>query len=306
VHVEALHDVVVIGAGAAGVSAAIECFDIQLDVVVLEATGKVGGQIDQIPHTVRNVAPAPEGNDALVDALAHHAAILGDRLQLDREVTRLDLDGGLVVAGTHRYRARTVLMATGSRRRELEQAPDGSFGGAVTYLVEPHLARFAGLPMAVFGGGDSAALDALTLASAGSTVTLVHRSPQLMARRDLVEQIRSESRITEMAGWTLDSLVGSDHLEAVGLTDGAGERRRLDVGGVVLKLGREPRIDLVRDQLALGVHGGIVVDGALRTSHPQAFAAGDVVEGAYERIATAIGQGSLAARSILEHLESRP
>jgi thioredoxin reductase len=78
---EALHDLVVIGAGAAGVSAAIECFDIQLDLVVLEATSKVGGQIDQIPHTVRNVATALDGNDALVDALARHASILGDRLK---------------------------------------------------------------------------------------------------------------------------------------------------------------------------------------------------------------------------------
>ncbi len=170
---------VVIGAGAAGVSAAIECFDIQLDVVVLEAASSVGGQIDQIPHAVRNVAPAPDGNDALVDALASHASILGDRLQLDRPVTRLDLDDGLVVAGTHRYRARSVLVATGSRRRELEKMPEGSFGGDVTYLVEPHLARFAGRPMAVIGGGDSAVLDALALAEAGSSVTLLHRSPRL-------------------------------------------------------------------------------------------------------------------------------
>ncbi len=177
----------------------------------------------------------------------------------------------------------------------------------MTYLVEPHLPRFAGLPMAVFGGGDSAALDALALAAAGSPVTLVHRSPHLTARRDLVERVRSEGRITEMAGWTLDTLVGSDHLEGVDMSDrGTGEHRRLDVGGVVLKLGREQRVDLVRDQLDLGTHGGIVVDADLRTSHPRTFAAGDVVEGAYERIATAIGQGSLAARSILDYLESRP
>ena len=302
---EALHDVVIIGAGAAGVSAAIECFDIQLDVMVLECAGKVGGQIDQIPHTVRNVAPAPDGNDALVDALAHHASILGDRLQLDRKVTGIDLDGGTVVAGAQTFRTRSVLMATGSRRRELANAPEGSFGGAVTYLVEAHLARFAGLPMAVFGGGDSAALDALALASAGSSVTLVHRSPHLTARPDLVDHVRSEGRITDMAGWALGTLVGQGRLEGVEVTDGAGERRRLDVDGVVLKLGREPRVDLVRDQLELGAHGGIAVDAALCTSHPQAFAAGDVVEGAYERIATAIGQGALAARSILRHLGSR-
>jgi thioredoxin reductase (NADPH) len=303
---ESPHDVVVIGAGAAGVSAAIECFDIKLDVVVLEAASKVGGQIHQIPHTVRNVAPAPDGNEALVDALARHASSLGDRLQLDHTVTRLDLAAGLVDTGTHRYRARSVLVATGSRRRELENAPEGSFGGDVTYLVEPHLARFAGLPMAVIGGGDSAALDALELAGAGSSVTLVHRSPHLTARRDLVERVRSEVRITQMAAWTLDMLVGAERLQGVDVSDrSTGEHRRLDVGGVVLKLGREQCVDLVREQLDLGIHGGIAVNANLRTSNQRTFAAGDVVEGAYERVATAIGQGSLAARSILAYLESR-
>jgi thioredoxin reductase (NADPH) len=297
--------VVVIGAGAAGVSAAIECFDIQLDAVVLEAVGRVGGQIEQIPHAVRNVAPAPEGNEALVAAMGRHASILGDRLRLDQAVTRVDLAGGLVEAGSQRYRARSVLVATGSRRRELDDAPEGSFGGDVTYLVEPHLARFAGLPMAVLGGGDSAALDALALAEAGSAVTLVHRSPDLTARRDVAERVRSEGRITEMGGWALQRLIGSDHLEAIDVSNpSSGEHRRLDVRGIVLKLGREKTVDLVRGQLDLGGHGGIVVDAGLRTSDPRTFAAGDVVEGAYERIATAVGQGSLAARSILHSLES--
>jgi thioredoxin reductase (NADPH) len=307
VPVDALHDVVVIGAGAAGVSAAIECFDIQLDVVVLESAGRVGGQIDQIPHTVRNLAPAPGGdNHALVDALARHAAILGDRLRLDQRVTGLDLAHGVVDAGTVRYRTRGVLVATGSRRRELDNAPDGSFGGDVTYVVEPLLERFAGIPMAVFGGGDSAALDALALAAGGSPVTLVHRSPHLRARRDVVDRLRAEPRITEMAGWVLDGLVGSDRLRGVELSDPTtGGRRRLDVGGAVLKLGRAKNVDLVRDQVDLGIGGGIEVNADLRTSDPRTFAAGDVVEGAYERIATAVGQGSLAARSIFAYLEAR-
>ena len=133
-------------------------------------------------------------------------------------------------------------------------------------------------------------------------MTLVHRSPHLTARRDLVERVRAEGRITEMAGWTLDRLVGSDRLQGVDVSDrNTGEHRRLDVRGVVLKLGREQRVDLVRDQLNLGVRGGIAVDAELRTSDPRTFAAGDVVEGAYERIATAVGQGSLhaEARSIV-------
>ena len=307
VRVKALHDVVVIGAGAAGVSAAIECFDIQLDVVVLEAGSEVGGQIDEIPHTVRNVAPAMDGNDALIDALSRHAATLGDRLQLDKTVSGLDLAAGIVEAGPDEYRARSVLVATGSRRRELENVPDGSLGGDVTYLVEPHLDRFAGRPAAVIGGGDSAVLDALELAETGSAVTLIHRAPHLTARANLVDRIRAEGRITEMAGWTLDNLLGSDHLQGIDLSNrDTGERRRLDVGRLVLKLGRQPQVDLVRDQLDLGIGGGITVNADLRTSNPRTFAAGDVVDGAYERIATAIGQGSLAARSILVSLESPP
>ncbi len=177
----------------------------------------------------------------------------------------------------------------------------------MTYLVEPHLERFAGRPMAVVGGGDSALLDALELAGTGSQVTLVHRSSHLTARQDVVDRVRSESRITEMVPWTLDSLVGSDHLEGVELSKvGGDEQRRLDVAGVVLKLGREPCVDLFRDQVDLGSRGGIAVDADLRTSDRRTFAAGDVVDGAYERIATAIGQGSLAARSILRHLQSQP
>ncbi|MBV8295462.1 MAG: NAD(P)/FAD-dependent oxidoreductase, partial [Acidimicrobiia bacterium] len=158
----------------------------------------------------------------------------------------------------------------------------------------------------VFGGGDSAALDALALADAGSSVFLVHRSPRLTARRDIIGRLESQPRITEMSGWTLERLIGGDRLEGAAVSDGTtGQRRHLDVERVVLKLGREPMAGLVHGQVELGRHGGVVVDASLRTSHPKAFAAGDVVEGAYERIATAMGQGSLAARSILNSLQSQ-
>jgi thioredoxin reductase (NADPH) len=299
--------VIVVGAGAAGISAAIECSDIQLDVVVLESANEVGGQIEEIPHTVRNVVTAEEGNDRLVGALAGHASTLGDRLRLGTPVSRVDLASGDVEAGNGRYRARSVLIATGSRRRELDIARDGSFGGDVTYLLEPHLRRFAGRSMVVVGGGDSGVLDALALAEAGSPVTFVHRSPNLTARPDLVERVRSSDRITELGGWNVDALAGDHELRAVEVSDPrTGERRRLEARGIVLKLGREKCVELVKGQVDLGTHGGIVVDSELRTSNPRTFAAGDVVEGAYERVATAVGQGSLAARSILNYLRMAP
>jgi thioredoxin reductase (NADPH) len=299
------HDVIVIGAGAAGVSAAIECADIQLDVLLFEQANRVGGQIGEVPHTVRNVVTAEEGNDRLLAALERHASTLGERLRLGEPVHAVDLEGGTVDAGTSRYQGKSVLIATGSHRRELEIARDGSFGGDVTYLVEPHLPRFAGRPMVVVGGGDSAALDALALAEAGSPVTLVHRAPRLSARHDIVERVRASDHITVLAGWDVDQLVGEDQLRSVVVSNPTtGERRAIDAGGIVLKLGREKCVELVRGQVDLGAHGGIAVDAALRSSNPRAFAAGDVTEGAYERVATAIGQGSFAAHSILNYLQT--
>jgi thioredoxin reductase (NADPH) len=299
-----VHDVVVVGAGAAGVSAAIECLDIRLDVAVMEAAAAVGGQIDEIPHDVRNVATAPDGNTALVAALTRHASSLGERLRLEHAVTSIDVEAGEVVAGRLRVHARTVLLATGSRRREMAVAPEGALGGDVTYLVEPRIEHFTGRPAVVVGGGDSAVLDALALAETGSAVTLMRRSAVLTARHDLVDRVRSDARITELAGWEIESLAGSERLDGVTVrSTSGGELRHLEVHRLVLKLGRAPCTELVRDQLRLGRRGGIVVDADLRTSHPRTFAAGDVVDGAYERVATAAGQGSLAARSVLRSLD---
>lgn len=302
---DALHDVIVVGAGPAGVSAAIECFDVELDVLVFEARPEVGGQVGQVPHAMRNVVTADEGNDAIIDALARHASTLDDRLRLGFPVHRVDVAAATVQAGADRYRARSLLIATGSRRRELEVAPEGGFGGAVTYQLEPHLARFAGRDAVVVGGGDSAVLDALVLADTGSSVALVHRNERLTARADLAERVRSSGRITDLGGWSLHGLVGASNLEAVDLSNpGTGERRRLDAGGIVLKLGREKCTELVRGQVDLGAHGGIAVDAAMRTSDAGTFAAGDVTDEAYERVATAVGQGSLAVRSILTFLRT--
>ena len=203
--------------------------------------------------------------------------------------------------------ARALVIATGVARRELAAAPDGAFGGDVSYLIEARPGWFTGRDVAVVGGGDSAALDALELAEAGSTVFLVHRSDQLTARADIVDRLQREPRITELAGWEVEALHGDERIEGVTVVgNSTGERRRLAVGGVVVKIGRAPRTGIVRGQLDLDHNGAVVVDEALRTSRHGVFAAGDVTAGAYWRVATALGHGSLAARSVHRHLREQP
>ncbi|HKA03436.1 MAG TPA: NAD(P)/FAD-dependent oxidoreductase, partial [Acidimicrobiales bacterium] len=261
------HDVVIVGAGAAGVSCALECFDIQLDTVVFETEGRAGGQLAEIPHSVRNVATGRfVDGPAVRDGLEAAATTLGPRLRVGEPVTAIDLAEKWVDAGGERVHARALVVATGTRHQRLPAAPDGAFGGDVTYLVESEPGRFDGRAVVVIGGGDSGTLDALELASAGSAVTLVHRGPTLTARADIVERVRREPRIEDMPGWELESLHGGDRLEEVVLRDRDGQRLRVPAGGVVVKIARRPRTELVRGQVDLDRSGAIVVDAALHTS----------------------------------------
>jgi thioredoxin reductase (NADPH) len=275
---------------------------------VLEARPVLGGQLEEIHHSIRNVASGWfEDGPALQAAMGRTAALLGDRLLVGRHVDRADLPAGWVEASGQRLRGRTFLIATGSEPQFLSAAPDGAFEGDVAYEIESQPDRFSGRDVVVVGGGDSATLDALELAATASSVKLVHRSDHLSARHDILQRMRQDPRIEDCPGWEVESTAGNERLREVVLVHrSTGERRRVAAGGLVVKISRDPSTAVFRGQLDLDGRGAIEVDAALQSSQPGVFAAGDVVAGSYWRVATALGQGALAARSILRHLEGRP
>ena len=299
------HDVVVVGGGVAGVSAALEAFDIQLDVALLEAGPRLGGQLVEDPNSIRNVAAGRfESGEALRKALEESAAILADRVLVSHAVTAANLEERWVETSGVRFVGAALLVAAGARKQYLPAARDGAFGGDVTYLLESQGDRFVGRTVAVIGGGDSATLDALELARKGSKVKLIHRSTKLTARRDILRQLDTEPDIEDLPGWELEAVRGTDHLEEIVLVAvNGGHRRSLPVGGLVVKIARAPSTEAFSGQLELDRHGAVVVDADLRTSRTGVFAAGDVVSGSYPRVATAMGQGVLAAKSMLRFLE---
>jgi thioredoxin reductase (NADPH) len=299
------HDVVIIGGGPAGVSAALECADINLDVLLLEAGAALGGQLAEILHPVRNVATGRyDGGPALQAGLQAAAKTLGERVRSGHAVSAAGLGAGWVEAEGERFRGKALLIASGTRPEHLAPAVDGAFGGEVTYQIETDPDRFAGRPVVVVGGGDSATLDALALAASGSNVVLAHRSAILTARHDIVAQVRAEPRIEDLPGWELESTQGGQHLTDVVLVNQAtGERRTVPAGGLVVKISRSPATEAVRGQLELDHRGFVITDRELRTSRPGVFAAGDVVSGGYWRVSNALGHGSLVSRSILRYLQ---
>src|SRR4029450_2286802 len=135
----------VVGGGVAGVNCALECFDIQLDTVLVEASAALGGQLPDILHSVRNVAAGRFADGrALQQALLESAEILGDRVRLSPPVTKADLDARAIEVDGGRLSGRALVVATGTRRQFLEAAPDGALGGDITYQLEPVLDSFAG------------------------------------------------------------------------------------------------------------------------------------------------------------------
>jgi len=305
---EEQHDVVVVGGGVAGVNCALECFDIQLDTVLVEARPDLGGQLPEILHSVRNVAAGrfADGH-ALQRSLRESAEVLGDRVRLSHPVTAADVEGRAIEVDGGRLSGRALVVATGTRRQFLEAAPDGAFGGDITYQLEPVLDSFAGRDVvAVIGGGDSGTLDALELARRGSSVKLIHRSQELNARPDILRQIRDQPRIEDLPGLQLEAAHGAERLESIVLVrPSTGERQEVAVQGLVVKIARTPNTQVFAGQLELDRSGAVVVDRELRASRAGVFAVGDVVAGAYARVAAALGQGSLAARSVLHYLEGR-
>ena len=301
------HDVVVIGGGVAGVSAALECANNRLDTVLLEAGPALGGQLAEIPFDVRNVATGWYADGpALQAGVQRSAEFLGDRVLLRHAVSGATLSERSVDVGGVRFRGGAILIATGSRRQQLAAAADGAFGGDVTYQLETRPDGFAGRAVIVVGGGDSATLDALELAATASSVRLVHRAEALSARADVQAKVRAEPRIVDFPGWEIESLRGAEHLEeAVLVHRSSGERRTVAAGGVVVKISRLPNTEPYAGQLDLDRRGFVIADPELRTSREGVFAAGDVVEGAYWRVAYALGQGILAARSMQQYLERR-
>ena len=232
------HDVIVVGGGPAGVSCALECFDIQLDTVLVEGASALGGQLPEIAHSVRNVAAGQFGDGSVLQrALQKSATILDDRVYLSHPVTQVDVGDRWIETRGGRWSARALVVATGTRRQDLATAPDGAFGGDVTYALEMQPRRFVGRDVAVIGGGDSATLDALALAGMGSTVKLVHRSEHLTARQDIVRKVHDELAIEELVGWELEALNGTERLEGIQLVRPAtGERLPIPVQGLIVKI----------------------------------------------------------------------
>jgi thioredoxin reductase (NADPH) len=303
-------DVVIIGAGPAGLAAAIYTGRARLRTLVLEK-GIPGGQIlitdwiENYPGFPGGIAPFDLMENFRKQAVGFGAEII---MEEARGIGRDEANpGGWIVRGAKgEYPARTVLLATGSEYRRLGLADEGRLvGRGVSYCATCDGAFFRERDIAVVGGGDTALMEAVFLTKFARKVYLIHRRDQLRGTKILQERIFENPKIEVLWSSVVDSIKGRDNVEGVvlrGTKDGA--KRDLAIEGLFISVGMDPISGFAKGLLELNEWGQIVVDAQMAASEPGIYAAGDVIAGTPRQVATAVGTGVTAAIGINEFLST--
>lgn len=292
-------ELIVIGAGPAGLSTALYAARMGLEVLVVEK-GLAGGLMLEIP-LIENYPGFPNGisGQELAKLMVEQAKVHGVAIRELEEAVELDLRGDVKTVRTNKasYEAKAVVIATGCSHRELGVPGEEEFRGrGVSYCGLCDGPLFKGKRVLVVGGGNAAAVTALYLSDLASEVLLVHRRDALRAEEILVKRL-AEKGVKFILSSVLTGIHGDEVVRKVSIRDlKTGEEKELEVDGVFIQVGEVPNSELAaRAGVQVDERGFIVVDVRQRTNLPGVYAAGDVTNYPVKQVATAVGQGVTAA-----------
>ena len=303
---EEIYDLVILGAGPAGICAAIYATRGKLNTLWLEKKFVQGGQIVDT-YEVDNYPGLPgiTGLD-LGEAMVNHAEKLG--ISPKREpVLSIEDEGEIKVIRTKKnhYRTKSVILACGAVHRQLGIPGEEELSGmGVSYCATCDGAFFRNKTVAVVGGGDVALEDALYLAAGCEKVYLIHRRQELRGTKVLQEQVANEPKITFLPDTVVKEICGEqmvDHL--VIANTGTGEEKELPVSGIFIAVGMNPQTDAVASVLDLD-HGYVRAGEDGVTEQPGLFVAGDVRTKKLRQIVTAVADGANSVTGIVEYLKT--
>lgn len=300
-----VYDMIIVGGGPGGYTAAIYAASAGLDTLVLEKLS-AGGQM-ALSEEINNYPGFEEGVDGytLAEKMQRQAERFGART-VYAEVERMELAAEPKVLETSEgvFYARTVALATGAGPRELGLADEAELvGSGVAYCAACDGMRYRGKTVVVVGGGNSAAGDALALSRIAEKVILVHRRDKLRATKAYDRPLSQAGNIEFRWNSAVVELLHGDKLSGVRLRDvNTGEETELACDGVFISVGRKPAAELVKGQLELDKNGYIAADETTKTSLPGAYAVGDVRTKALRQVVTAVADGAAAVHMAEEYL----
>ena len=303
------YDLIVIGSGPAGLTAALYTARDGIETLVIERGG-VGGQA-AVTERLDNFPGFPEGisGDEFADRLQRQAERFGVEILSAQDVTKVDVDEVyrcVHTADGTEYRAFAVLLALGSTYRRLGIPGEDDFIGAgVHFCATCDGVFYRDRDVMVIGGGNSAGEESIFLAKFAKKVTIVTKDPQLRASRAIVEKIEAHPQIDVITNSSASEFKGKDRLETVVVKDvNTGEETEMHPSGVFVFIGLSPNTGFVKDLVETDEFGFIVAEDNLQTSLHGVFAAGDTRCGSTKQAASAAGEGAAVALGIRKYLES--
>ena len=310
-----LENVIIVGSGPAGYTAALYTSRASLDPLVIE--GFLWGGLLQQTRDVENYPGFPEGimGPDLMQRFRDQAERFGTRFITD-EATKVELSSD--VGGEHRiwvgkdqYRTRTLILAMGAEHKKLAiPGEDELAGRGVSYCATCDAAFFKQKPTMVAGGGDSAMEEAIFLSKFASKVIVVHRRDEFRASKIMLERARGIENVELMTPYAVEEFVAGDsgglHHARLRHAD-TGEEQDIEISGAFIAIGHEPQSELVADHVDVDDEGYVITEGrSTRTNKPGVFASGDVVDHTYRQAVTAAGSGSEAALDAEWYLRDTP
>jgi thioredoxin reductase (NADPH) len=310
-----IENVIIIGSGPAGYTAALYTSRADLNPLVME--GFLWGGLLQQTTEVENYPGFPDGimGPELMPKFREQAERFGTRFITD-EVTRVEFahePGGVhrVWIGDDEYRARAIILSMGSEPRKLGVPGENELSArGISYCATCDAAFYRERRVVVAGGGDSAMEEAIFLSKFASTVKVVHRRDEFRASKIMIDRARAIENIEFVTPYIVNRFEEGEHgaLETAVLEHAeTGEERREDVDGTFVAIGHEPNSKIVLDQVQTDPDGYVITEGkSTRTNRPGVFAAGDLVDHIYRQAVTAAGTGCQAALDAEWYLRDTP
>lgn len=300
-----MHDVIIIGSGPAGLTAAIYGQRAKLDVIMIEKQPMSGGQILNT-YDVDNYPGMPEiGGFDLGTKFRAHADALGAKV-LTEEVIAVELSGGVkkVITSQQTYEAKTVIIATGADHRKLSVPGEEELTGmGVSYCATCDGAFFKGKDVAVVGGGDVALEDALFLARGSKKIYLIHRRDELRGAKILQEKVSETKNIELIWDTEVTSINGDEQVKSITVYNKKKqEQAECMVNGVFIAVGIVPNTEIFVGQVPMDDSGYVIAGEDCRTKVNGVFVAGDVRTKQLRQIITAAADGANAITSVERYL----